>query len=146
LAPTNSKPVLEAGSTLLATAKAAILDGDRARALKLLDGLRGRPAEDGRQLAPRLAEALVATARGDSDSRRDAIARELHEADAALRQIVDWISRCEFDGEDLALIATAISACQARIAHRQQAGFDSAGVDNTTTRPLGRGLAGVAMD
>jgi len=52
-------------TSLLPAAKAAIIAGARAQALALLDGLRHGPGDDGASSHPTIAEALVATARGD---------------------------------------------------------------------------------
>ena len=70
MVPTNAAaPTV--GRSLVAEAKLAIAAGDRAKALALLDGLRSATTDEGRQLAPALAEALVATARGESDDESD---------------------------------------------------------------------------
>jgi hypothetical protein len=64
IVPTNSNTP-GAPHLLLAEAKDTIAAGDRARALRLLDRLRYRPSDEGRQFPPAIADALVATARGD---------------------------------------------------------------------------------
>ena len=70
---------------------AAIEARDRSRALALLDGLRWQAADEGRQLTPAVAEALAATASGDTDSERAALVSTLREAPKALQQMQAWI-------------------------------------------------------
>jgi hypothetical protein len=105
--PTSSA---EVSGSLVAAAKAAIHAGDQRGALALLDGLRTRPADQGRELPPVVAEALVATARGEMDSDRELLASRLREVHAALQQILTWLDALPFDTEDLAQVAVALSA------------------------------------
>jgi hypothetical protein len=93
--PTNPDPASSGGS-LLAEAKAAIVVGDRTQALALLNGVRARPVDEGRQLPPAFAEALVATAREDVVANREALSHEYQEARTALHQIIRWISALQF--------------------------------------------------
>jgi hypothetical protein len=104
--------MLPTNATLLSDAKAAILAGDRTRALALLDGLRERPADEVKALSAEMADALVATARGDDGLAREQIERHLRESRTALRRILDWISTLAFDVEDLAQISAAVSTRQ----------------------------------
>src|SRR4051794_37609724 len=124
MVPTNIEaPTV--GRSLVAEAKLAIAAGDRVTALALLDGLRNATTDEGRLLAPSLAEALVATARGETDDERDrqAVAAVEH-ARSALRQIPDWLRSLPFDAEDLAEIDVAIAAC--RREHEQAVRDDEA--------------------
>src|SRR5690348_769506 len=98
-----------AAQTLLTEAKAAIAAGDRARALRVLDGLRYRHSDEVRQLSPAIADALVATARGDRHDDSALVDRRLEDANAALRQILAWIDTLPFDADELAQIAAAAS-------------------------------------
>jgi hypothetical protein len=109
--PTNSEQS-DAAQTLLAEAKGAIAAGDRARALRVLDGLRYRPAADSRELPPAIAEALVATATGDRDHVAVPVAQPLDDAHVALTQILDWIDSLAFDVNELAEIVAAASRRQ----------------------------------
>ncbi len=110
MVPTNAEaPTV--GRSLVVDAKVAIAAGDRTKALALLDGLRNAPPEEGRQLAPALAEALVATARGETEDERDRHALAAVELTrSALRQILNWLRSLPFDAEDLADIDVAIAA------------------------------------
>jgi hypothetical protein len=111
MVPTNEEPQTADGGSLVADAKLAIAAGDRAKALALLDGLRSASTGEGRQLAPALAEALVATARGESDDERDRQAlAAVEQTRLALRQILDWLRSLPFDTEDLADIDLALTA------------------------------------
>lgn len=109
--PTNSEQS-GAAQTLLTRAKNAIAAGDRVRALKVLDGLRDRPSDEGRQLPPEIAEALVATARGDRHRDAVPIPRRLEDAHGALTLILDWIAALPFDVDELAQIVAAASRRQ----------------------------------
>ena len=106
--PTNSDPS-GAAQTLVSAAKGAIVAGDRARALRVLDGLRYRRADEGPQLATAIAEALVATAAGEHVQEGELLVRQLEDAHAALRQILDWIDALPFDVDELAQIAATAS-------------------------------------
>jgi hypothetical protein len=110
MVPTNeAAPTV--GRSLVADAKLAIAAGDRVAALALLDGLRSATTDEGRQLAPAVAEALVATARGESldDSDRQAL-RAVEQTRSALRQILEWLGSLPFDADDLADIDVAVAA------------------------------------
>jgi hypothetical protein len=87
---------VDAAQSLLTEAKDAIAAGDRARAVRVLDGLRYRPSDEGQQLPPAIAEGLVATARGDRGDEH-ALRRRLEGAHAARRQILDWIDAFRFE-------------------------------------------------
>jgi hypothetical protein len=139
MVPTNdAAPTV--GRSLVAEAKRAIAAGDRVTALALLDGLRNATTDEGRQLAPALAEALVATARGEAEdeSDRQALAA-VEQVRSALRQILDWLGSLPFDAEDLADIDVAIAA---RRREHEQAMRDDEGrmaSGNTFGRSLGAG-------
>jgi hypothetical protein len=106
-----SAPAPTVGRSLVADAKLAIAAGDRLAALALLDGLRGATTDKGRLLAPALAEALVATARGETQDESDRQALAAVELTrSALRQILDWLGSLPFDAEDLADMDVAIAA------------------------------------
>jgi hypothetical protein len=110
IVPTNSYRPAVSGS-LVAEAKLAVAAGNRAHALALLDGFRVAPPGVGRQLAPGLGEALVATARGKSGDEGDRQALiAIQQARSALRQIRDWLASLPFDSEDFAEIESAIAA------------------------------------
>src|SRR6185436_2654165 len=96
-------------------AKAAIDAGNRSRALALLDGLRWQGADEGHQLTPAVARALVATASGDMDSEGAALVSTLRESRKTLQQILEWIEEKPFDPEDLAQIASAVSSRRAQL-------------------------------
>jgi hypothetical protein len=141
MAPTNPPAEPGAERALIGKAKVAIADGDRAQALALLDALRHAPADDGRQLAPILAEALVATARGEAGDMADGqVLAALQEARAALRQILAWLTSLPFDAEDLAEIDRVMAARReeevAAAARQQQ---DRVVGGHTLQRALGAG-------
>src|SRR5437870_2956269 len=98
--PTNDTE--RSTGSLVSAAKAAIEARDSRRALALLDGLPWQAADEGRQLTPAVAEALVATASGDMDSPRAALVSTLRDARKALQQILAWIENQPLDPEDLA--------------------------------------------
>jgi hypothetical protein len=135
IVPTNSDT---SGATqpLLTEAKHAIAAGDRARALRLLDSLRYRPSEEGRQLPRAIADALLATARGDRDDERALIAPRLEDAHAALRQILEWIDAVAFDADQLAQIAAAASRRQGGAVRIEGAPDESVATNRTDLRPV----------
>jgi hypothetical protein len=118
--------MLPTNASVLSDAKSAILGGDRTRALALLDGLRERPVGEVKVLSPGMADALVATARGDDGLGREC---DLRESRTALRRIVDWISRLAVDVEDLTQISAAVSTRQSvrDATTEQQEQLDSSG-------------------
>jgi hypothetical protein len=124
---------------VVSAAKAAIEAGDQSSALALLDGLRWQGADEGRQLTPAVAEALVATASGDTDSERAALVTTLREARKALQQIQEGIEKQPFDAEDLAQIASALSSRRARLESDRTESDEQGAIAGGATRALGAG-------
>ena len=78
----------------------------------------------GNELSPVIAEALVATARGETDHDREMLASRVREVHVALKQILEWLRMLPFDSEDLAQVAATLSArrnaVEAEYAHTEQ--------------------------
>jgi hypothetical protein len=96
--------------SIAASAREAIVRGDRQGALRLLNALVLAGAQRAADLTPDTADALVATATAERQQRDQAVLEKYEQAEATYRLIADQIQRAAFEREHIAGLRALLDA------------------------------------
>jgi hypothetical protein len=113
--PSGSSHAQLGGSSIAASAREAIAQGDREEALRLLNLLvldGAQPADD---LTPETADALVATATTERQQRDRAAVERYEQAESVYRVIADQIQRAAFGREHIAGLRALLDARERKL-------------------------------
>jgi hypothetical protein len=104
--------------SIAASAREAIVRGDRQGALRLLNALVLAGAQRAADLTPDTAAALVATATAERQQRDQAALEKYEQAGAAYRLIADQIQRAAFEREHIAGLRALLDARERELDHQ----------------------------
>ena len=96
--------------SIAASAREAIVRGDRQGALRLLNSLVLAGAQRAADLTPETADALVATATAERQQRDQAAVERYEQAETTYRLIADQIQRAAFEREHIAGLRAMLDA------------------------------------
>ncbi len=96
--------------SIAASAREAIVRGDRQGALRLLNSLVLAGAQRAADLTPETADALVATATAERQQRDQAAVEKYEQAEATYRLIADQIQCAAFEREHIAPVRALLDA------------------------------------